>query len=148
MSVSAQPTDASTTEAKAQYESQVREILALDYSMPDYSIGSINAKVIGNRLATILQAVNENYTQPRYLNLLSVMQKNQMDGIFYCAVKKIKLKRIEKHGDTITIIYNTELEPNGKDIKKAQLVIKFVNGISDSSYANDLFSNICKYIRE
>lgn len=69
VSLPAQPTDASATDTKVQYEAQVRETLALYYSMPDYSISKIDAKVIGPRLAAILKAVNENYQQPKYLRV-------------------------------------------------------------------------------
>lgn len=32
------------------YRQEVREMIALDYSMPDYSVKKIDAKVIGHRL--------------------------------------------------------------------------------------------------
>ena len=148
VSVPAQPTGGSATEAKAQYEAQVRETLALDYSMPDYSISKIDAKVIGSRLAAILEAVNENYQQPKYLNRLSLMQKNQIADMPYCTFKQMKLKKVEKHDNSITITYETILEPNVQNITKAQLVFRFVDGVAESSSVNDFFCGICRYIKE
>ncbi len=120
VSVPAQPTGGSATEAKAQYEAQVRETLALDYSMPDYSTSRIDAKVIGPRLAAILKAVNENYQQPKYLSRLSLMQKSQIEDMPYCTVKKMNLRKVDKQGNVITITYETFLEPNSQNIKKTQ----------------------------
>lgn len=37
-----------------EYKTRVRNALQLDYSMPDYSIRKIDAKVMGPRLAAIL----------------------------------------------------------------------------------------------
>ncbi len=148
MSVSAQPIDASSAEAKAQYEAQVRETLALDYSLPDYSIKKVDARVMGQRLAVILKAVNENYQQPKYLSRLSLMQKSQLEDMPYCTVKQMKLKKVEKQGNVITITYETVLEPNAMNIKKAQLVFRFVDGVSESNFVNDFFCGICRYIKE
>lgn len=148
LSIQAQPTDVSATVAKTQSETQVRETLALDYSMPDYSTSRINAKVMGQRLAAILEAVNENYKQPKYLSRLSLMQKSQLEDVSYCSVKKMKLKKVEKQGNTITITYDTELEPNVQNIKKAQLVFRFVDGVSENNSVNDFFCSICRYIKE
>lgn len=148
VSVLAQSKNVSTAESKAHYEAQVRETLALDYSLPDYSTSKINAKVIGPRLAAILNAVNENYQQPKYLSRLLLMQKSQIVDIPYCSVSKMKLKKVEKQGNTITITYDTVLEPNVMNIKKAQLVFRFENGVSESSSVNDFFCGICRYIKE
>ena len=148
VSVVAHTADVLACDTKAQYESQVRETLALDYSMPDYSTSKINAKVIGSRLAAILEAVNENYQQPKYLSRLSLMQKSQIADMPYCSVKKMKLKKVKKQGNVITITYETLLEPNSQNNKKAHLVFRFVDGVSESSSANDFFCGICRYIKE
>lgn len=148
VSVQAQLTDASATDTKTQNEAQVRETLALDYSMPDYSTSKINAKVIGQRLAVILEAINENYQQPKYLSRLSLMQKSQIADMPYCTVTKMKLNRVEKQGNTIIVTYDTFLEPNTLNIKKAQLEFRFVDGVAESNAVNDFFCGICRYIKE
>ena len=148
LSVSAQSKNVSTAETKAQYEAQVRETLALDYSMPDYSTSRIDAKVIGPRLAAILKAVNENYQQPKYLSRLSLMQKSQIEDMPYCTVKKMNLRKVDKQGNVITITYETFLKPNSQNIQKAQMVFRFVDGMAESSSVNDFFCGICRYIKE
>lgn len=82
------------------------------------------------------------------LGTLSVIQAQQVDGMIYCRVKKIKLHDVAKQGDKITITYDTELDKNQKNLKKAQSVFKFVDGLSDDMATNDIFTNVCRYIRE
>lgn len=134
-------------EMQEQYQQKVRETLALDYSMPDYSTNKVDAKLIGDRLTKILKKVEEMSVQQTYLGTLSILQSNQIDGMAYCTVKKIKLDKVEKVGKTITIVYNTELGSNQKNLKRAQLEFRFVNGVSDVTSVNDFFLNICRYIR-
>lgn len=146
--VSAQQTETSANDKKSQYEAQVRETLALDYSMPDFTVKKIDAKVMGARLAAILEAVNDNYQQPKYLSRLSLIQKSQIADMPYCTVKQMKLKKVEKLNNSITITYETILEPNVQNITKTQLVFHFVDGVAESNSVNDFFCGICRYIKE
>lgn len=54
-------------------KAEVREKLQLDYSMPDYSISKIDAKVMGPRLSKILETICDNYQQYTNLSALSVI---------------------------------------------------------------------------
>ncbi len=56
-----------SNESQELYNAKVRESLALDYSMPDYSVRKIDVKVMGPRLASILTTLNEVYKQETYL---------------------------------------------------------------------------------
>ena len=127
---------------------EVRKTLALDYSMPDYSISKINAKVIGQRLADILNKFQEMSQSQTNLGSLSVIQANQIDEMIYCVVKKVKLNKVVKHGNVITIIYDTELAENAKKMKKDQIVFTFVDGVSEDMATNDMITNVCRYIKE
>lgn len=129
-------------------KAEVRKTLALNYSMPDYSTSKIDAKVIGPRLAAILKKIKEIRATDTSMNSLSVIQANQIDGVIYCAVKKLKLNKVVKQGNVITITYDTELAENAKKMKKAQLTFTFIDGVSEDTATNDLFTNICRYIRE
>lgn len=129
-------------------KAEIRKTMALDYSMPDYSTSKVNEKVIGHRLADILNKFQEMSLSQTVLGTLSVIQAQQVDGMIYCRVKKIKLHDVAKQGDKITITYDTELDKNQKNLKKAQLVFKFVDGLSDDMATNDIFTNVCRYIRE
>ena len=38
----------------------------------------------------------------------------QIEGMIYCAIKKVKSNKVQKQGDTITVIYDTDLAENAK----------------------------------
>ena len=81
-----------------QYKVEVREKLQLDYSMPDYSTNSIDAKVMDPRLATTLDTIY-NYQQYTTLSALSVIQSCQVEGLSYGRIKKIKQDTVSKQGN-------------------------------------------------
>ena len=68
-----------TVETQEEFEAKVRTTLALDYSMPDYSIKKLDEKVMGHRLAVILAKVNDTFTQYAYLSRLNAIQTSQID---------------------------------------------------------------------
>ena len=120
----------------------------LTNSMPDYSTNKIDAKVMGRRLADILTKFQDMTQSQTILGTLSVIQAHQIDGMIYCAVKKIKLNNVQKQGNTITIVYDTDLAENAKKLKKSKLTFTFVDGVSEDVATNDIFSNVCCYIKE
>lgn len=67
--------------------------------------------------------------------------------MFYCAVKKVKLNKVEKLGNRISITYDTELSKNQKNIKKSKIEFTFVDVVSDDIATNDMFTNVCRNIR-
>ncbi len=129
-------------------KAEIRKTLALDNSMPDYSTNKIDAKVMGRRLADILTKFQDMTQSQKILGTLSVIQAHQIDGMIYCAVKKIKLNNVQKQGNTITIVYDTDLAENAKKLKKSKLTFTFVNGVSEDVATNDIFSNVCRYNKE
>ena len=131
-----------------QYISEVRSKLQLDYSLPDYSTTRISAKVMGPRLAKILETICETYQQYMNLSALSVIQSNQVEGLSYCKIKKMKLDKVTKQGNEIMIRFKTTLESNSLNLKKSQIVFQFNEGASEDVATNDFFSNIYRYIRE
>ena len=108
----------------------MRKTLALDYSMPDYSTSKANPKVIGQRLADILNKFQDMTKSQTVMGAISVIQAQQIDDMIYCAVKKIKLHKVVKQGNLITITYDTELAQNQKNLKKSKLVFSFADGVS------------------
>lgn len=130
------------------YKKEVRSKLQIDYSMPDYSTGKIDARVMGPRLAKILETLSKNYQQYMNLSALSVIQSSQVEGLNYGRVKKMKLDNVSKHGNEIIITFNTRLETNNLNLKKSQIVFRFNEGVPEDISTNDFFSNICRYIRE
>ncbi len=129
-------------------KAEIRKMLALDYTMPDYSTSKIDKKVIGQRLAAILNKFQEMSLSQTNLGSLSVIQSHQIDGMIYCAVKKVKLNKVVKQGSVITITYDTELAQNQKNFKKTQLVFSFIDGVSEDVATNDYFTNVCRYIKD
>ena len=131
-----------------EYKNEVHKTLALDYSMPDYSTSKINSKVIGKRLADILNKFQEMTQSQTVMGAISVLQSQQIEGMIYCPVKKVKLNKVQKQGNIITIVYDTILAENAKKLKKSQMVFSFIDGMSDDIATNDLFTSVCRYIKE
>ena len=138
---------AQSNESQELYNAKVRETLALDYSMPDYSVRKIDSKIMGPRLAAILTKLNEMYKQEIYIHKLSFIQSEQVEGLNYTPIKSMKLDRVLKVGNEISVQYITTLRSNNQRKKS---VLKFIvrDGVSDNSTVNDLLCNICRYIKE
>ena len=130
-----------------QYKSEMRQELNLDYTLPDYSIHKVDPKVMGPRLAAILQELGAKYKQGSYLSMLSSIQGDQIEGLDYCIIEKMGLVNVTKTGNTITIRFKTTLGPNPLDLKKSDLIFTFVDGVSENKRVNSLFVNICNYMR-
>ena len=137
-----------TTSSDAERKELAKKTLALDYSMPDYNIKKIDAKIMGIRLAKILESLCANYNQPVYLGSLSVIQSNLVEGLNYGRIKSMKFEDVSKKGNEITIQFNTTLEPNNMDLMKSRLVFHFVDGVSEDIATDDFFCTLCRYIKE
>ena len=133
---------------KDQYKSEVRSKLQLDNSLPDYSTTRISLKLMGPRLAKILETICDTYQQHTNLSALSVIQSSQVEGLSYGKIKTMKLDKVTKQGNEIMIRFNTTLESNNLNLKKSQIVFQFNEGTSEDAATNDFFSDICHYIRE
>ena len=116
--------------------------------MSDYSTSKIDAKVMGKRLADILNKFSQMSQSQTIMGTLSVIQAQQIDGMVYCDIKKVKLNKVRKQGNTITIVYDTELAQNQKNLKNSKLVFSFVDGVSDDVASNDFFINVCRYVKK
>lgn len=131
-----------------QYNAEVRQKLNLDYSMPDYTTHKIDPKLMGPRLASILQELCANYKHSDYLSILSRIQSDQIEGLDYCTIEKFGLVSVSKTGNTITIRFKTTLGRNPLDIKKSDLIFTFVDGVLEGKLINSLFITLCRYIKE
>ena len=145
--LSAQNTKLTESEKLAQYKNEVREKLALDYSMPDYSISKIDPKVMGSRLAKMVEYICNNYQQQVNLGTLNILQCKQIDNLNFVRIQNLKLDSVFKKGNEITVQFKTTLGPNSRNLKKANLSFSFVDGISDNRDVNDLFISISRYIK-
>ena len=145
VSVSAQSTWGSPSDD--QYNTEVRQNLNLDYSMPDYQTGKIDPKVMGPRLASILQELVAKYKRSDYFSILSMIQADQIDGLDYCTIEKLRLENVTKSGNTITIRFKTTLAKNPHGLKKSNIILTFIEGVSPNKQVNSLFSSICNYMK-
>lgn len=129
---------------------EYRETIGLDYSMPDFNTSKIDAKVIGVRLAKILQSLEENYVQGYYNRTLASILAEQLESPAYqfVSVTKIKTQKITKMGDEITILLKTTFKSTNEGKKNTILTLRFFQGISDSPFVNSLFYALGNYLKE
>ena len=125
-----------------------REAIGLDMTVPDFSTKKIDAKVMGTRLAGILEFLLENYTQGTYSRLIALMIGEQVEELkqAYFNIKKMKFVSATKKGNELTILMKVWPGKNTKDVKQVDLTIHFNNGVSESQTANELFSYMSRYV--
>ena len=142
-----QPSDLShqTSDRMAAY----REAIGLDMTVPDFKTKKIDAKVMGTRLAGILEYLLENYTQGTYSRLIALMIGEQVEELkqAYFNIKKMKFVSATKKGNELTILMKVWPEQNVRDVKQADLTIHFISGVSESQSANELFSYMNRYVQ-
>jgi hypothetical protein len=127
---------------------ELRQELGIDYSMPDFSTSKIDGKVIGERLAKLLQQLQSKYDNCVLNQYISLIQCEQIENLNYATVEKLHITRISKVGDVITIEAKTKLSNNAAKVKNAKLTFVFDKGVSESISVNDLFKNLGRYIKE
>ena len=136
------------TRSDSLYRQEVREMIALDYSMPDYSVKKIDESKIGSRLASLLRYLEENQKNS-YINpwIASVIKDHNesLKGKFF-EVEKLKLVSVSKAGNLITIKYKASLSAKIENSESLLLNIHFIDGVSESKNVNDLFSYIGRYV--
>ena len=135
---------------KEQKNAEYRDQIGIDLSVPDYDVKKPDAKVMGWRLAKILQSLEKNYNQAVNNQMLTSIRAEQIDDnrVRYIPIDKIKILRITKNGDEITIIINTLSKNDNIGKVDFNLNLKFNKGVSDSDLVNSFFSNMGRYIKE
>ena len=127
---------------------ELRQELGIDYSMPDFSTSKIDGKVIGERLAKLLQQLQSKYDSSVLNQYISLIQCEQIENLNYATVEKLNITRISKVDDVITIEAKTKLSNNAAKVKNAKLTFVFDKGVSESTSVNDLFKYLGRYIKE
>ena len=118
-------------------------------SVPDFDTKKIDPKVIGGRLAGILDYLMENYHQGVYdrrLGQIASEQNEVLENVFF-QLKKMKFVSAVKKGDEITILMHCDLQKNAANVKLADLTFHFIDGSSESNKVNELFSYISHYVQ-
>lgn len=133
---------------------EYREKIGLDYSMPDYSVTTIDEKKIGSRLANILRYYEEiNHQNINNQNLfrrkISKILVEQNEAFEYISPEFIKQKlvKIEKSANDITIVYKLWLDKNPANLKQVDILYHFKDGVSESSTVNEMFSHMSRYVK-
>ena len=126
-----------------------REAIGLDMTVPDFETKKIDAKVMGTRLAGILEYLLENYTQGTYEKLLTRMLGEQVEELkqAYFNIKKMKFVSAVKKGNELSILMKVWPDKNTRDVKQVDLTIHFIDGVSESQSANELFSYMSRYVQ-
>ena len=90
--------------------------IGLDMSVPDFEIKTIDAKVMGERLANLLLFLQETYTQSTYERRLTTIigEQNEKLSLIPLHIKTLKLIKVSKHGGVLTIKYNVQLKKIGR----------------------------------
>ena len=127
---------------------ELRQELGIDYSMPDFSTSKIDGKVIGQRLAKLLQQLQSKYDNCVLNQYISLIQCEHIENLNYATVEKLNIARISKVGDVITIEAKTKLSNNAAKVKNAKLTFVFDKGVSESTSVNDLFEDLARCIKE
>ena len=68
--------------------------------------------------------------------------------IRYIEVNKMKILKIQKVGDVISIRISTSSKNENLGMLNHEFEIKFDKGVSDNDTANQLFSDLSRYIKE
>lgn len=121
---------------------ELRNKIGIDYSIPDFNTSSLNGKLIGERLAKMLQLLQNRFDDYVFNQRISFIQCEQIENLLYVKVEKFKITKISKSGDVITVKAKTKMSPNSAKVKKAEMIFVFNKGISDSQAINDLFSDL------
>lgn len=129
---------------------EMRQKIGIDYTVPDYNVRKPDAKVMGWRLAKMLQKLEQNYQQGTYNRMLASIRSEVLEepNLRYIAVNKLKIQKIQKIGDVITIRFTTSSKNETLSKLNHEFDIKFDKGVSDNDTANQLFSDLNRYIKE
>lgn len=126
-------------------QAELKEKIGLDLTVPDFDTKKIDAKVMGVRLAGILDYLMENYQQGVYDRRLVQIASEQNEALenSYFQIKKMKFVNAVKKGNDITILMRTDLQKNIANVKQSDIVLHFVDGLSE----NEMFSYISYYVQ-
>ena len=134
----------SDSERAAEY----KKAIGLDMTVPDFDTNKIDAKVMGSRLANLLNYLLENYNQGSYeLQITQILGKqNESLQHLYYKIKKMQFAHASKQGDVMTVLMHVWPDKNKAGVNQADLMFRFVDGVSDDQTTNALFSYMSRYV--
>ena len=96
----------------------------------------------------MLSKLQDNIQDPVFNRKLSYIVCEQNPNLKYVTIDKFSIKNNSKSGYVITIKANAKLNKIGSNVKTAEIVMSFDNGVSNSQTINDLFSDLGRYVKE
>lgn len=138
-----------STQTDSMKRAEMREKIGLDMSVPDFETRKIDAKIMGNRLASILDYLMENYQQGVYDKRLAAIASEHNEALENVSfqLKKMKFVNAFKKGNEITILMRAELQKNSANVKTTDITFHFVDGLSEGDKVNEMFSYISHYVQ-
>lgn len=126
-----------------------RTEIGLDMSVFDFDTKKIDSKVMGTRLAGILDYLMDNYHQSVYNRKLSQILKEQDDvlGKSEFEIQKLQFDRASKKDDEIIMHFTVWSSKNIANVNKTSLVFRFKDGVSDCLATNKLLSMMSRYVQ-
>ena len=127
---------------------EYKKAIGLDTTVPDFDTNKIDAKVMGSRLANLLNYLLENYNQGSYeLQITQILgEQNESLQHLYYKIKKMQFANASKQGDVMTVFMHVWPDKNIADVDQADLMFRFVDGVSDDQTTNALFSYMSRYV--
>lgn len=137
-----------TVGTDSERNAEYKKAIGLDTTVPDFDTNKIDAKVIGSRLANLLNYLLENYNQGSYeLQIAQILgEQNESLQHLYYKIKKMQFANASKQGDTITVLMHVWPDKNIADVDQADMTFRFVDGVSDDQTTNALFSYMSRYV--
>lgn len=126
----------------------LRQQIGLDVEMPDYTTKKVDADVIGNHLAKMLNLLVNNITDGWYVQKMSSILSSQDAQLKYVIVDRIRVQSISKRDNEIIVKLKTWLSHNASGLKTADVGFHFIDGVSENQDVNDLFSHLSKYAQK
>ena len=127
---------------------EYKKAIGLDTTVPDFDTNKIDAKVMGPRLANLLNYLLENYNQGSYeLQIAQILsEQNESLQHLYYKIKKMQFAHASKQGDVMTVLMHVWPDKNKADVNQADMMFRFVDGVSDNQATNALFSYMSRYV--
>lgn len=126
----------------------LRQQIGLDVEMPDYTTKKVDADVIGDHFAKMLNLLVNNIADRWYVQKMSSILSSQDAQLKYVIVDKVKVLSISKKDNEITVKLMAWLSPHSSGLKTAEVNFHFIDGISDNQDVNVLFCHLSRYVQK
>lgn len=131
-----------TVGTDSERNAEYKKAIGLDTTVPDFDTNKIDAKVMGSRLANLLNYLLENYNQGSYeLQIAQILgEQNESLQHLYYKIKKMQFAHASKQGDIMTVLMHVWPDKNIADVDQTDLIFRFVDGVSDDQTTNALLT--------